>query len=405
MGTSGQKPVTLSICMMVKDEEANLKRCLPSLKGVADEIIVVDTGSTDNTMKVALSAGAKVFEHPWENDFSKHRNQSISYATGDWVFIVDADEELFLENATSSDVLKIWLTQLPDDCMSAAVVLSDIQKDLQAMRFNSVRLFRNGSVKYEGIVHNTPVITKGRSDAVFCPFIRLNHYGYDLTPEKQLKKRKRTEGLLLKRLEENPDDVVAIFYLIQAYTAYDEFDKAVKYIERYDETSKRTNVKFNGSIYCTAVSVYRKTGNKEKAQQWLLAGLKEYPKDLDLLMSLTEYGVWTQDIELMTKGAKGFLMVYEDYQKNPLLSGNRFTYSNSPECACYCMFHLSMGMFQQGRYMLDKLDKYLNKTNVDFKNGLRSDIIKILDSFGIHINGWIPTQQEAPKVVNLSSRR
>jgi len=113
MGTSGRKPVTLSICMMVKNEADNLRRCLPSLKGIADELIVIDTGSTDDTMKIAESAGAKVFEHPWENDFSKHRNQSVSYATGDWVFIIDADEELFLEDATSPDVLKTWLNQLP----------------------------------------------------------------------------------------------------------------------------------------------------------------------------------------------------------------------------------------------------------------------------------------------------
>ena len=405
MGTSGRKPVTLSICMMVKNEADNLRRCLPSLKGIADELIVIDTGSTDDTMKIAESAGAKVFEHPWENDFSKHRNQSISYATGDWVFIIDADEELFLEDATSPDVLKTWLNQLPDDCMSAAVILSDIQRNMQAMRFNSVRLFRNGAVKYDGIIHNTPVITKGKPDAVLCQFVRLNHYGYDLTPEKQAQKRKRTEGLLLKRLEKSPDDVVAIFYLTQAYTAYGEFEEAAKYIERYAETSKRISVEFNGSIYCTAVSVYRKLAQKDKAQQWLLAGIKKFPKDLDLLMSMTEYGVWVQDMELMTKGAKGFLRVYEEYQKNPILSGNRFTYANSPECACYCMHHLSMGMFQQGCRMLDMMDSKLREANTEFKDGLVSDTIKILSSFGISKDGWMPLTYEEPKVVNLSSRR
>lgn len=397
--------ITLSICMMVKDEEDNLKRCLPSLKGIADELIVVDTGSSDNTIELVKSAGAKVFEHPWENDFSKHRNQTLSYATGNWVFIIDADEELFLENATSPDVLKIWLSQLPIDCMSAAITLSDIQKDMQAMRFNSVRLFRNGAVRYEGIVHNTPKIIKGRTDAVLCPFVRLKHYGYDLTPEKAIKKRERTEGLLLKRLEENPDDVVAIFYLVQAYTAYDEFNKAAEYVERYAETSKRTGVKFNGSIYCTAVSVYRKLMNKNKAREWLLAGLKEIPEDLDLLMCMTEYGVWVQDMELMSQGAKGFLKVYEQYQENPVLSGNRFTYSNSPECACYCMFHLTMGMFQQGCQMLDHLRNKLNETNPDFKNGLYSDTIQVLNSFGIVKNGWNKPVENIQKVVNLSSRR
>jgi len=63
--------------MMVKNEEANLKRCLPSLKGIADELIVVDTGSTDDTISLVKSAGAKVFERQWENDFSNARQTRV----------------------------------------------------------------------------------------------------------------------------------------------------------------------------------------------------------------------------------------------------------------------------------------------------------------------------------------
>ena len=221
MENSGRN-VTLSVCMMVKDEEHNLKRCLSSLNGIADELIIVDTGSNDSSVPIAESFGAKVYHHPWENDFSKHRNQSIGYASGDWLLIFDADEELFLNSPSSASDLKDWLGKIPAECMSAAIVLKDIQKDMQAMQFNSVRLFRRGSVVYEGTVHNTPKIINGKPEAVFCPFIYLKHYGYDLTPEQQSAKRDRTEGLLLKRLEKNPDDVVAMFYLIQAYTAYGE---------------------------------------------------------------------------------------------------------------------------------------------------------------------------------------
>ena len=313
MENSGRN-VTLSVCMMVKDEEHNLKRCLSSLNGIADELIIVDTGSNDSSVPIAESFGAKVYHHPWENDFSKHRNQSIEYASGDWLLIFDADEELFLNSPSSVSDLKDWLGKIPAECMSAAIVLKDIQKDMQAMQFNSVRLFRKGSVVYEDTVHNKPKIINGKPEAVFCPFIYLKHYGYDLTPAQQSAKRDRTEGLLLKRLEKNPDDVVAMFYLIQAYTAYGEYNKAVIYIEKYEEASKRTGIKFNGSIYCTACHVYRKLLDKKNAQKWLLIGLKEYPKDIDLLMSLTEYGVWAQDINLMLQGAKGFLQAYDDYQ-------------------------------------------------------------------------------------------
>ena len=89
-----KKDVKISACMMVKNEEEMLPRCLNSIKHLIDELIVVDTGSTDKTIEIAESFGAKIYHHPWENNFSKHRNQSLGYATGDWILLVDADEEL-----------------------------------------------------------------------------------------------------------------------------------------------------------------------------------------------------------------------------------------------------------------------------------------------------------------------
>ena len=78
--------------MIVKNEELNLAKCLMSVKPVADEIIVVDTGSTDKTKAIASALGAKVFDFPWTNDFSEARNYSLSKASGDWILVLDADE-------------------------------------------------------------------------------------------------------------------------------------------------------------------------------------------------------------------------------------------------------------------------------------------------------------------------
>ena len=85
---------TVSLCMIVKDEEENLARCLDSVRDFVDEIIIVDTGSTDRTIDIAERYGARVFYHPWEGSFSKARNYSLKYATCDWILILDADEEL-----------------------------------------------------------------------------------------------------------------------------------------------------------------------------------------------------------------------------------------------------------------------------------------------------------------------
>jgi GT2 family glycosyltransferase/Flp pilus assembly protein TadD len=88
----GSTQSSLSICMIVKNEELSLAKCLMSVKPVADEIIVVDTGSADKTKAIASALGAKVFDFPWTNDFSEARNYSLSKASGGWILVLDADE-------------------------------------------------------------------------------------------------------------------------------------------------------------------------------------------------------------------------------------------------------------------------------------------------------------------------
>lgn len=84
----------LSLCMIVKNEEATLPRCLSSVINVVDEMIVLDTGSSDRTPEVAAAYGAKVYHFTWTNDFSVARNVALEYVSGDWVLVLDADETL-----------------------------------------------------------------------------------------------------------------------------------------------------------------------------------------------------------------------------------------------------------------------------------------------------------------------
>ena len=86
--------MNLTFCIIVKNEEKNLPRCLASVKNVVDEIVVLDTGSTDRTPEIAQEFGAKVHYFEWCNDFAAARNESLKYVTGDWVLVLDADEYL-----------------------------------------------------------------------------------------------------------------------------------------------------------------------------------------------------------------------------------------------------------------------------------------------------------------------
>ncbi len=107
---AGARPTTrlrLSLCMIVKNEEEMLPGCLTPLVGVVDEMIVVDTGSTDRTVAIAESFGATVVSFPWNGSFSDARNASLDAATGDWVMYLDADEHLEAEDAdTLRDLLQ-----------------------------------------------------------------------------------------------------------------------------------------------------------------------------------------------------------------------------------------------------------------------------------------------------------
>jgi len=109
---------TLSFCMIVKNEEKYLVKCLRSIRDIADEIIIVDTGSTDKTVEIARVFGARLFDFPWTGDFSAARNKSLEEATGDWIFALDADEVI---DALDYDELKKITDVIPSTPAAYAI--------------------------------------------------------------------------------------------------------------------------------------------------------------------------------------------------------------------------------------------------------------------------------------------
>ncbi|MEA3428373.1 MAG: glycosyltransferase family 2 protein, partial [Thermodesulfobacteriota bacterium] len=209
----------ISLCMIVKDEEKFLPQCLNSVKDHVDEMIIVDTGSTDRTIEIAKSYGARVYHHPWENNFSKHRNQSISYATGDWILIMDADEELDAETVL---LLRKVVNEAP-----TAVISFNVRSYLENGAYysdgSSPRLFKNGSgFHYQGYVHNQLVL----KDKITSSSIVLWHYGYDLSPDQLEAKQQRSLKLLEKQIQEFPEDLSTRHHIAMTLLACKRYEEA-----------------------------------------------------------------------------------------------------------------------------------------------------------------------------------
>src|SRR6516165_8985780 len=102
----------VSLCMIVRNEEANLGLCLDTAADLVDEIVVVDTGSTDRTREIAAQYGARVYDFRWVDDFSAARNESLRHATGRWIFWLDADDRI---DELNRQRLRNLFANLPDE--------------------------------------------------------------------------------------------------------------------------------------------------------------------------------------------------------------------------------------------------------------------------------------------------
>ncbi len=382
--------VFITACMMVKNEQANLERCLKSIKPLVDEIIIVDTGSEDDTIKIAESFGARVFIHPWESDFSKHRNQSISYASGEWILIIDADEEFVAKNKKDNtldcDCLRDFCRLVQDKQDVVAVRVKDIQKGKAVMTFNSARIFKKECIHYEGIVHNNP-ITKTTQSVLFEDVI-IRHYGYDLTPEQKQKKYERTNSLLRKRIELDPKDYQAMFYLCQlhAESGRDSIE-AMKWGEAYiaakEEIKKDGSNRFNISIYFTVFRVYMSIKNLAKAKETIQNAIKEFGGDLDIALAIVEYGIETKDNKVKMQGIEGFLDKWMEYQANPTASGNAFVYSFRPEGLAFILQQKALAHFVEGAGSINKLMEVLNIMPSQARDMYIADLQRQLNEAGV----------------------
>src|SRR5579872_624171 len=200
-------PHGISLCMIVRDEARFLGDALASVRGVVDEICIVDTGSRDASMQIAREAGAEIREIPWEDDFSKARNVALEMATKRWIFVLDADERLAprsKEFLISLRARQAYLTGLWTRCYN----FTEDYKGTGAMSNALVRIFPNHErIRYRNPIHEFVALDKNEAGVpALLSGVEIIHLGYRDDVMRERKKHERNLGLAKTALRENPDD-------------------------------------------------------------------------------------------------------------------------------------------------------------------------------------------------------
>jgi glycosyltransferase involved in cell wall biosynthesis len=228
----------LSLCMIVKNEEKNIGECLKSTEGLADEIIVTDTGSTDKTVETAQSYGAKIEHFAWIKDFSAARNYSISKAKCRWIIWLDADDRM--PKKTIDEIRKILSKETPNKVFSL-VVCNSTDEGKTGTRFSQIRLFpNNGQIKFEGRIHEQilPSIRKLRLPEIKLP-LEMFHTGYE---DPAVLKEKQFRNLELFREQfpgEKGMNPLDMFHYGASYEIIGDFENALKWLRQSLKESKK----------------------------------------------------------------------------------------------------------------------------------------------------------------------
>jgi glycosyltransferase involved in cell wall biosynthesis len=310
---------TISLCMIVKNEEKFLPACLESVKDHVDEIIIVDTGSTDSTVQIAKRYDAKIYHHAWENSFSKSRNYSLKYATCEWILVLDADEEVDKQDAHKlKEVIKNpieYKTTHRANAIYLQVVDKTPRGDSRSI-MNSIRLFKNNlGFHYEGIVHNE------LNDSGFvkkAANIKIYHYGYNLDDERMKKKFIRTSTLLREQIKSDPKNPIPHHYLTLAYLGRKRFDEclpeALEAIRLFEQQNSNSQVKLL-TYYAASASFYHKK-DLVNAEIYALKAIDFYADYMDAYSILSSIYFQRKEYSKCTEVTKKYLKLLKSIESD-----------------------------------------------------------------------------------------
>ncbi len=262
---------TLSVCMIVKDEEEGLSNLLPELQNTVDEIIIVDTGSTDQTKEIALKYGAKVFDFPWINDFSAARNESLRHATKGYIMWLDGDDMV-----EKQDIAKLKFHLMNNKDTAVFINLNDIRlgKEFKSLQ---LRVFPNNpQIRFIGRAHEQVSFSIEKLGIKYsnCP-ISITHLGYN-NQESVVQKLKRNLEILKDEYaenENNENNYLLNLHIGKTCLGLSEIEQAKPYIKKALDLVKanKHGVSSENAFLAvmSQVTIFMINGEAEKALELL----------------------------------------------------------------------------------------------------------------------------------------
>lgn len=223
--------IPISVCIIAKNEETNIEKCLKEIRKYPVEIVVVDTGSTDRTKELAAKYADKVLDFTWVDDFSAARNFSISSASNDWILVLDCDE--FIEKLDFHQMQRL-IKQYPDAIGQLTrnnLCYDQNHKILQTTDLVE-RLFDRRFYHYEGTIHEQVVRKNGGQASGYSFPLVVTHTGYVGSESDLQAKAERNIRMLTSALLRTPDDPYLYYQLGESYMLQNDYENAFTYFDK-----------------------------------------------------------------------------------------------------------------------------------------------------------------------------
>lgn len=220
----------LCFCMIVKDEASIIERCLQALKKYSYNIIVIDTGSKDNTKEIVYKYTDKVYDYKWNDSFSDARNFALKKADEEFIFMIDADEVITEFNKEKVEELIKFNTGK----VGRISIVNEFKKDgvLSKSREKVSRIFSKKYYKYEGAIHEQLVNLNGVNKKGYDLPIEIIHNGYDYCEIERKDKVKRNISMLKKELAINSEDPYILYQLGKTYYMAEDYKSSYIYFNK-----------------------------------------------------------------------------------------------------------------------------------------------------------------------------